>query len=199
MCERRLGSHAPLFRDALPLLSQYAGGNARQALRLLNAYYFYRTQRGNDRNAALAMTAHRVTQDLLQFGFERFPQDMLTVLKRDGYVEASVLTNPATAQEARDILYRNWAFLAASPEPASTRWPVVINPLVSDAVKWERATPEPPELTLARRWAQDRHMSPMGLGAPDDGEQQAVPWERVWTRDTVVTRLGGCAQRSQIA
>ena len=183
MYEKRLGSYAPLYHDSFPLLVQFAGGNARQALRLLNAYYFHRTQRGDERDTALAMAAHRVTQDLLQFGFERFPSNTLMVLKRDGFVEASVLSHPQpdhAREEARDILYHNWAFLCSVPGPGSTRWPVAINPLVSEAVAWERGTPEPPELAAVRRWARDHHISPMGLSMPEDEKGRTEAWEAIW-------------------
>ena len=180
MYERRLGSYAPLHRDAFPLLVEYAGGNARQALRLLNGYYFFRTQRGNDRSAAFAMAAHRVTQDLLQFGFGRFPANLLAIFKRDGYVEAGVLTSLETAQDAHAILYHNWALLRSAPSADTTRWLLIINPLVSDAVIWEKDTPEPPELTAVRRWAKEHHISPMGLSMPEDEEGRPRAWKEIW-------------------
>lgn len=180
MFEKRLGSYAPLYRDAFPSLIGYTGGNPRQALRLLNAYYLRRTQYRDNRDAALATTAHRVIQDLLQLGFERFPAEMLALLKRDGYIEAGVLTRPDSRQDAWDILYRNWALLIGQPKLSATRWPVIVNPLVSDAVVWEQNTPEPPELAAVRRWARDHHMNPMGMGIPEDREKKPVEWERVW-------------------
>lgn len=180
MFEKRLGSYAPLHRDAFPLLIEYAGGTARQALRLLNGYYFHRMQLGNSRDAALALAAHRVTQDLLQFGFDRFPADTLAIFKRDGYIETGVLTSPRTAQEAHDILYCNWVLLQSAPGAGTTRWPIVINPLVSDAVAWEKVMPEPPELTAVRRWARDHHISPMGLSIPEDEEGRPRDWRDIW-------------------
>lgn len=180
MFEKRLGSYASLYREVFPALIGYTGGNPRQALRLLNAYYFHRTQYEDNRDAALAKAAHRVTQDLLQLGFERFPADILAIFKRDGYIETGVLTSPDSRQLAWDILYRNWALLTEQPQPPGTRWPVTINPLVSDAVVWEKSDPEPPELLAARRWARDHHMSPMGMGIPEIGEEKPIEWERVW-------------------
>jgi len=180
MYEKRLGDYAPLHRGDFSFLMQYSGGNARQALRLLNAYYFRRTQLGNGRDAALALAAHQVTQDLLQFGFDRFPADLLAILNRDGYVEAGVLIDPETAQDARVILYRNWAFLQSTPSPGTTRWPLVINPLVSGAIAWEKVMPEPPELTAVRRWARDHQISPMGLNLPEDEEGRPRAWKEIW-------------------
>jgi hypothetical protein len=180
MFDKRLGSYAPLHRDAFPLLIEYAGGSARQALRLLNDYYFRRMQRGNSKEAALSLAAHRVTQDLLQFGFDRFPADTLSIFKRDGYVEAAILTRPETAQDARTILYHNWALLRSAPSAGTTHWPLIINPLVSNAVVWEKDTPEPPELTAVRRWAKEHHISPMGLSMPEDEQGQPRAWKEIW-------------------
>ena len=180
MFEKRLGSYAPLYQDSFPLLVECSGGNARQALRLLNGFYFRRTQRRNDRTAAFALTAHRVAQDFLQFAFERFPAEMLAVLKRDKFIEPAVLTNQETATDARDIIYRNWAYLQSAPGPGESRWPLLVNPLVSDAVAWEKVMPEPPELKAARRWAKDKHMSPMGLSLPDDENGRRDRWPQVW-------------------
>lgn len=181
MYERRLGSYAPIYGADFPHLVQFAGGNARQALRMLNSFYFHRTQRGQDRAGALALAAHRVTQDLLQFGFTRFPAETLAVFKRDGYVEGALLSKDLEhRQEARDILYRNWAFLCSSPAAGTTRWPLFINPLVSDAIVWEKSTPEPPELRAARQWARDHHMSPMGLTMPEEHAGRPRPWAQIW-------------------
>ena len=180
MYEKRLGSYASLHRDSFQILAQFSGGNPRQALRLLNAHYFCRTRSGGDDASALARAAHRVTQDLLQLGFVRFPADMLAIFKRDGYAEGSVLTRPETAPDARDILYHNWAFIRSTPAPGTTRWPLFVNPLVSDAVVWKRVAPEPPELAAVRRWAKDHQVSPIGLSMPEDEKGRPRDWKQVW-------------------
>jgi hypothetical protein len=180
MYERRLGSYAPIYRDAFSLLLQYSGGIPRQALRLLNDYYFRRTQTGDFRNAAIARATHRVARDLLQFGFESFPVETLVILKRDEYIEAALLSRPETAHDTQLILYRNWALIQSVPLGASTRWPLVINPLISDAVVWEKAMPEPPELIAARRWARDNGISPMGLNIPDKELNGPRNWSEIW-------------------
>ncbi len=180
MYEKRLGSYASLYRDSFQILVQFSGGNPRQALRLLNAHCFYRTRSGGDEASALAKATHRVTQDLLQLGFVRFPADTLAIFKRDGYAEGSVLTRPETAPDARDILYHNWAFIRSTPAAGTTRWPLFINPLVSDAVVWEKVAPEPPELAAVRRWAKDHQVSPMGLSMPEDEKGRPRDWRQVW-------------------
>jgi hypothetical protein len=52
--------------------------------------------------------------------------------------------------------------------------------LISDAIAWEKGTPEPPELAKVRHWAKDHHISPMGLSMPEDDEGQSRAWTQIW-------------------
>jgi hypothetical protein len=177
---RRLGSYEPLFRDAFAMLTEYAGGNLRQGLRLLNAYYYWRTQKRNDPTAALALACHRVGSDLLSVPFGRFPADVAGVVKKDGYVEGSLLRDPKTAAGANEAVYRNWLFLDAEPSPvAPTRWPARINPLIDMAIDWKLATPPTPEEQAVRKWAHDHHVSPLGLNVPVDNSGEP-DWDEFW-------------------
>jgi hypothetical protein len=179
MFRKRMGGYAPMHENAFPSILEYAGGNARQGLRLLNGYHYRRVQRHNGIDAALAMTMHRVAQDLLQLGFGAFPAELLAIMKRDGFAEAALFSDPPTRDEARIVFYRNWAILDGEPTPNTTRWPLRINPLVSDAIAWERCTAEPAELAAARKWAEDHSMSPMGLSASSVGTDD-LDWSEVW-------------------
>ncbi len=134
---KRLGSYAPQYRDAFSPLAAYSGGNLRQGLRLLNAYYFQRTQKRNDSIAALALACHRVGCDLLSVPFGQFPAEVARVVKKDGYLEGSLLRNPMTAAGASEAIYRNWIFLVEEPSSDTpTRWPTRINPLIEAAIDW---------------------------------------------------------------
>jgi hypothetical protein len=121
-----------------------------------------------------------VAQDLLQFGFESFPVETLAILKRDEYIEAALVNRPETAHDTQLVLYRNWAIVQSTPARGSTHWPVRINPLITDAVVWEKALPEPPELKAARRWARDHNISPMGLNIPDQESDEPRDWNEIW-------------------
>lgn len=181
MYEKRLGAYAPMHADVFPLLLQHSAGNPRQALRLLNGYYYRRVQKQNGIDGALAMSMHRASQDLLQLGFSSFPADLLAILRRDGFAEAALFSDPKTREDARVVVYRNWAMLERLPDAGETRWPIRINPLVSDAIRWEAAEPEASELVAARKWAEDRSMSPMGLTVPQDEETGESDWEAAWS------------------
>ena len=177
---KRLGAYAPLYRQAFTLLAEYSGKNIRQALRLLNAYYFQRTQRRNDHTAALARACHRVSSDLLSVPFGLFPVDVLSFVKRDRYIEGSLMKDQLTAAGANEAVYRNWLFLDGEPPgSAPTRWPARVNPLIDMAIDWEPAIPPSPEEQAVRKWAREHHVSPMGLNVPvnDHGEPD---WDGFW-------------------
>lgn len=177
---KRLGSYAPIYQDAISLLAEYSGGNARQALRILNAYYFQRTQRKNDHTAALVMACHQVGKDLLNIPYGRFPTDVFTVVKRDQYIEGSLLTDPKTATGTNDAVYHNWLFVQDEPDLATpTQWPAIINPLINEAIDWEADAPRTPEEEAVRKWAREHDISPLGLNLPVDDKGEPA-WDRFW-------------------
>ena len=180
MLQKRLGSYALVYQDAFPLIVDYSGGNARQALRLLNAYYFRRTQHKNDHTTAIALACHQVGKDLLNMPYGRFPTDILSVVKRDKYIEGSLLTDPKTASGANDAVYHNWLFMQGEPDPATpTQWPTIINPLIDKAIEWSSDTPLTPEEKAVRKWARDHDISPLGLNLPVDDKGEPA-WDKFW-------------------
>ncbi len=182
MLQKRLGSYAPVYQDAFSLIVDYSGGNARQALRLLSAYYFRRTQRQNDHTEAIALACHQVSKDLLNMPYGRFPTDILSVVKRDKYIEGSLLTDSKTAVGASDAIYHNWLFIQGEPAPATpTQWPAIINPLIDGAIEWKTDAPRTPEEEAVQKWAHDHDISPVGLNIPvnDNGEPA---WDKFWEK-----------------
>jgi hypothetical protein len=180
MLRKRLGTYAPIYQDAISLLAGYSGGNARQILRLLNAYYFRRTQRQNDHTAAIALACHQVGKDLLNIPYGRFPTDIFTVVKRDKYIEGSLLTDPKTATGANDAVYHNWLFVQDEPDLVTpTQWPTIINPLIDEAIEWEADAPRTPEEEAVRKWASDHNISPLGLNLPVDDKGKPA-WDKFW-------------------
>ncbi|MBA7610668.1 hypothetical protein ES703_17880 [subsurface metagenome] len=181
MLRKRLGSYAPVYQDPFSLLTEYSGGNARQALRLLNAYYFRRTQR-QDHTAAIALACHQVGRDLLNIPYGRFPTDIFTVVKRDKYIESSLFSDRdhKTSEGVNNAVYHNWLFIQDEPDPATPiQWPAIINPLIEVAIEWEADAPRTPEEEAVRKWARDHDISPLGLNLPvgDTGEPA---WNKFW-------------------
>ena len=180
MLQKRLGSYAPIYQNAFSLIVDYSGGNARQALRLLNAYYFRRSQRQNDHTAAIALACHQVGRDLLNIPYGRFPTDIFAVVKRDGYMEGALFTDRESAPGANDAVYHNWLFVQGEPDPATpTKWPAIINPLIDEAIEWEADAPRTPEEEAARKWARDHGISPLGLNLPVDDNGEPA-WDKFW-------------------
>jgi hypothetical protein len=177
---RRLGAYAPLYQQAFPLLTAYGGGNIRQGLRLLNAYYFLRTQKHNDHTAALALACHRVSSDLLSVPFGRFPEDVFSVVKRDGFLGGGLLKDSQRAPEVNEALYRNWLFLYCEPHVSTpTQWPARVNPLINEAFGWKITISPTPEEQAVRKWATEHHVSPLGLNAPVN-ERGEPDWDAFW-------------------
>jgi hypothetical protein len=180
MLRKRLGSYAPIYQDAFSLLAEYSGGNARQALRLLNAYYFRRTQRQNDHTSAIALACHQVGKDLLNVPYGRFPTDIFAVVKRDGYMEGALFIDRENAPGANDAVYHNWLFVQGEPDPATpTKWPAIINPLIDEAIEWEADAPRTLEEEAVRKWALDHGISPIGLNLPVDDNGKPA-WDKFW-------------------
>jgi len=184
MLQKRLGSYAPVYQDAFSLIVNYSGGNARQAMRLLNAYYFQRTQRKNDHTEAIALACHQVGKDLLNISYGSFPTDIFTVVKRDKYIEGSLFTGPdrKTSEGANDAVYHNWLFVQDEPDPATpTQWPATINPLIEEAIEWKTDVPRTPEEEAVRKWASDHDISPVGLNFPVD-DNGSPAWDKFWEK-----------------
>ena len=182
MLRKRLGVYAPVYQQAFSLFAEYSGGNARQAIRLLNAYYFRRTQSKIDHTEAIVLACQQVGKDLLNVPSGHFPTDIFTVVKRDNYIEGSLFTDPdrRTSEGANDAIYHNWLFIQDEPKHSTpTQWPVVINPLIDKAIEWKADAPRTPEEVAIRKWAQDHDISPLGLNLPvdDNGEPD---WEKFW-------------------
>ncbi len=183
MLQKRLGSYAPVYHEAFPLIVDYSGDNARQALRLLNAYYFQRTQHKNDHTAAIVLACHQVAKDLLNVPYGRFPTDIFAVVKRDKYINGSLFNDEKhkTREGANDALYHNWLFVQGEPEPITpTQWPAIINPLIDKAIEWEVDAPRTPEEEAVRKWAIDHDISPLGLNLPVDANGKQPAWDKFW-------------------
>ena len=182
MLRKRLGSYASVCQEAFSLIGNYSGGNARQALRLLNAYYFRRTQRQNDHTAAIALACHQVGKDLLNMPYGRFPTELFTVVKRDKYIEGSLFTDRKTSEGANDAVYHNWLYMQDEPALATpTQWPTLINPLIDEAIEWKKDAPRTPEEEAVRKWAQDHGISPVGLNLPVDDDGKPA-WDQFWEK-----------------
>ena len=177
---KRLGAYAPTYRTAFLQLTEKSGGNPRQGLRLLNAYYYLRTQKREPQEDALSHACDRVINDLLSVASADFPREIADVVRRDGYIEGAVLENTLTAAAAGEAIYRNWFLLDSTPASETpTQWPARINPLIERRINGKPERPQSAEERLVQKWAREGDVGVQGLNAPvsDDGK---IDWKRVW-------------------
>ncbi len=182
MLDKRLGAYASIYRNAFHLIAGYSGGNARQALRLLNTYYHQRTRHKKDHPDAIALACHQVGNELLNIPYGSFPTEIFSIVKRDKYIEGSLFNdkNREVREGANDALYHNWLYIVKEPDTSTpTRWPAIINPLIAEAVRWEQDSPRPPEEEAVQKWAQDHDISPLGLNLPVDQDGKPA-WDQFW-------------------
>lgn len=182
MLKKRLGSYAPAYHEVFSLIVSYSGGNARQALRILSAYYFQCTQQKKGHTAAFAMACQKVGNDTLSISYRNFPVDIFTVVKRDGYIEGSLFSSQdkMVSEGANDTVYNNWLFIQNEPTPsAPTQWSAIVNPLIDAAINWSPSASRTPEEEAVRAWASDHDISPIGLNIPinENGEPE---WKKFW-------------------
>jgi len=176
---KRLGIYAGFYEQELPTLVSFSGGNLRQAVRLLSGYYHHRSTRSRPPEEALARACHAISKDLLALPYRRPPADLITVVKRDGFIDAGLFKGK-DAVDALDSLYNNWIFLKRLPEAeTASRWPTAINPLIGHALDEPSENPETPEENAVFQWAKEHDLSPVGLNVPRD-ENGDPDWETFW-------------------
>ena len=182
MLWKRLGSYAPVYQDAIPLIIRYSGGNARQALRLLSAYYFQRTQHNHDQASAMALACHQVGKDTLSIPYSNFPVDIFTVVKRDAYMEGSLFNGrDSVVKGANDAVYHNWLLVQKTPGCDSpTQWPAIINPLIDATIKIQPTASRSSEEEAVREWALENDTSFVGLSASPNKHGEPA-WDEFWT------------------
>lgn len=181
---KRLGAYSTLHKVALPRIAEYSGGNIRQALRLLNYYYFYYDVEKNI-DKAMNLATQRVIVDMLSLPYKAFPEDIFNVIKRDGYMEAGLFSSQSTVSEISDIVYCNWIFIKSIPTPvAPMRWPTKLNPLIAEfidavAKKENSSSSSSSGEVLIQNWAKNNAMTSVGINAPVD-EYGKPDWQIFW-------------------
>jgi hypothetical protein len=159
---KRLGLYKTGRQDFLPAITQFSGGNPRQALRLLMAYDHARGLMRMHQEDALGYACRRVRNDYLYLLFGIVPQDVLKAVERDGFIRTGLITGVGMLTPAADAVYKNWLILGTEPED-DERWPVQLNPLLRPAQLIANELPDGPETAAIKRWAERHDVSPYGL------------------------------------
>jgi hypothetical protein len=179
MLSKRLGVYAGQYREYFDSIIKLSGGNLRQALRLLNGYYFFRSIKKNN-SEAVAKACRRVLVDMLS-GSKNMTFEFLKIFSRDGYIEDSIISNPRSNAQVTELIYRNLILLASLPANQTiSRWPLLLNPLLRPAIEnIVKFTPEPAENEIFSTIASDQEFNPVGLNALPD-EKGEPDWESSW-------------------
>lgn len=154
--QKRMGIYDAAISKEITVLSQWAGGNPRQALRLLTHYQAVSKNKENTDRIISAI--HAATRDF--FAYERKPDSaIMQYIKRHKKIAASEFILPGDKDTARLALYGNWFFIRDNA--LSDEWPAEINPLVKNS--FEKVTPEEPEMQALKSYAEEQGISQIGL------------------------------------
>ena len=177
---KRTGVYGQPIRKHLEYLAQWAGGNPRQAVRLLSHFETARKNRERNITENLAFAIHETTGDFFSYS-PRPARELMEVTKKTRKMETSLLFLAGDRDTAVRALYGNW-ILIKKPISAGT-WEVTVNPLVK-AVFDTEINPEEPEMKMLSEYTSRYGISKQGLdlniiedktGKKKSGEQ--LIWE----------------------
>ncbi|MCF6313527.1 MAG: ATP-binding protein [Verrucomicrobiales bacterium] len=178
--KKRLGSYSSVYDEVFPEIIKHSGGNVRQAIRILGAYHFQKSQPDFEQQRALKKATLQVASNLLEVSFQNLPIDVFTAVKRDKYIETSLFHNLDTRDGAIDAIYHNWLLLESLPsEDAPTHWPTSINPLLPEGIITSVHSQPTREEQAIRTWAEDAGLSDLNLNAPTS-EDGTPKWDVFW-------------------
>ncbi|MBI2926037.1 MAG: hypothetical protein HYY24_10065 [Verrucomicrobia bacterium] len=170
LLRRRLGRYAPTRQTLVPKISQLAGGNPRQALRLLSAFEQSKQHVRTSDAEALQTAVRQAARDFFAFAEAPAPE-LLKSVQRQGLIESGLLALPGDKETARLALYGNWVLLQGVPVNG-TAWPARVNPVV-EAVMQFPVRAESPEEAALKRFAEQAGMSSTGIGLGSIGSEKA--------------------------
>jgi hypothetical protein len=154
---KRMGVYANVINKEIGILSQWAGGNPRQALRLLTHFETAKKNKNNNTLDSISVAIRSVNRDFFAYGKQPEPEIMQFV-KDKNQIAFNEFTLPGDKDTARRALYGNWFFISGGPE--SGNWPAKVNPQVLSNFNW---IVEEPEVKILRHYAETLGISSQGL------------------------------------
>jgi hypothetical protein len=168
---KRMGVYASVLNTEMGLLSQWAGGNPRQALRLLTHFETAKRNKNNNTLDNISIAIRSLERDFFAYAKQPEPEIMQFV-KDKNQMAANELTLPGDKDTARLALYGNWFFITDYPEKGN--WPAKVNPLVKPHFNFNGIVEEP-EVKLLQHYAETLGISPQGLSfnlSSETGERE---------------------------
>ena len=161
LLEKRMGVYAEPIRQELEIIAQWAGGNPRQAIRLLTHYQSAKKNNKSDKTGWLANAIKRTTNDLFAFA-NRPSADLIKIISKDKSIQSSLFYLAGDKETALESLYGNWIFITGDSDNGS--WPAIVNPLVKPFFRHDKTLLQEPEQKLLLNYARTNDMSPYGIG-----------------------------------
>ncbi|HIE01703.1 MAG TPA: hypothetical protein EYP59_15680 [Thiotrichaceae bacterium] len=156
---KRMGVYASVINTEIGILSQWAGGNPRQAVRLLTHFETAKKNKNNTTLDSISIAIHAVNRDFFAYGKQPEPEIMQFV-KDKNQIASTELTLPGDKDTARLALYGNWFFITDYAKNGN--WPAKVNPLVKSHFD-AQVSVEEPEVKILRHYAETLGISSQGL------------------------------------
>jgi len=141
------------------ILSQWAGGNPRQALRLLTHFETAKRNKHNNTLDSISIAIRSVNRDFFAYAKQPEPEIMQFV-KDKNQMTSTELSLPGDKDTARLALYGNWFFITDYAENGN--WPAKVNPLIKRHFNFNGIVEEP-EIKILRHYAETLGISSQGL------------------------------------
>lgn len=154
---KRMGVYASVINKEIGILSQWAGGNPRQALRLLTHFETAKKNKKNNTLYHISVAVHSVNRDFFAYG-KKPESEIMQFVKDKNQIAFTEFTLPGDKDTARLALYGNWFFISGEPENGN--WAAKVNPLVKSHFNW---IVEEPEVKILRHYAETLDISSQGL------------------------------------
>jgi len=172
MLKKRMGIYSKGAAALIDTATKWSGGNPRQALRML---IILRNSRGKTKDEITIKAVRNLFFEY--FAYSPKPEDdLLNVIKQQGYIEPTLLILPGDKETAQRAVYGNWVLLQKR-ERHQSKLQAIINPIVVYSVSL-RVKPDHPEVQLLRRYAKQKQISPTGLDFNHDVITSKL-WESV--------------------
>lgn len=158
--KKRMGVYNQSVNNELKLMSEWSGGNPRQAIRILSHFLSLQKDSNLPKAEKLTKAINQTSADF--FAFANKPSlELIKSIERDKKIESSLITLPGDKETAQDALYGNWVFITNNSQNGS--WPTIINPLVKPFFKDKEEIIESPEQILLNKYAETHGISATGL------------------------------------
>ena len=158
--KKRMGVYFQSVIKEIELISDWSGGNPRQAIRILSHFLSLQKETNLTKAEKLAKAIKQTSEDF--FAFANKPNlELIKSIKREKKIESSLINLPGDKDTAQEALYGNWIFITDNSKNSS--WSAIVNPLVKRYFEKEKEILESPEQTLLKKYAETHGISSSGL------------------------------------